>query len=110
MMAYLSADRHPQVLLSLLEHPNLPQELVKELALHKKSSVRQAAARRLDAPRETSVGGTADEHIPQLRDRAFTQPDATVVSIATGVPLRLFSPDGPAGTGVKPDAPRRGKC
>ncbi|WP_152650536.1 hypothetical protein [Demequina aurantiaca] len=89
VMAYLSADRSADVLEGLLTNPNLPADLLGELAFHKKSSVRKRAAARLNAPDQASAA-MEDVHTPELRDRAFSPRERTdtggaeVVSITTG--------------------------
>ncbi|WP_152649753.1 hypothetical protein [Demequina oxidasica] len=70
VMAYLSADRSPDVLISLLTNPNLSPDLLEDLSLHRRSSVRSAAASRLNSPDHASAV-VEDVHTPELRDRAF---------------------------------------
>ncbi|MGC4175979.1 hypothetical protein [Demequina sp.] len=102
VMAYLSADRSGDVVTALLENPALPRDLVEELAFHRKSAVRAAAAARLDA------GGTfvtspeeEDAHTPELAEHVAPLPTQmtadgmvipqlaplNVVDIATGEPV-----------------------
>ena len=102
VMAYLSADRSVDVLTALLENASLPDELLEELAFHKKPAVRAVAAKRLDrglaAPQ---VSQDEDVHTPELAEHVIpvqqrltadgmaipeVEP-ANVVDIATGAPV-----------------------
>jgi len=98
VMVYLSSDRSVDVLKALLQNPALPPDVVEELAFHKKSDVRSAAAARLDAGEPISVAAEEEDvHNPELAEhvvpiwQAVTAdgalPPANVVDITTGAPV-----------------------
>lgn len=66
---YLAGDRSVLVVLALIANPALPEEILEDLAFHKKSDVRAAAARRLDTGAPGVLETHAeDEHTPELAD------------------------------------------
>lgn len=123
VMAYLAADRSHDVVLALLENPALPADILEELAFHKKSQIRAAAAARLDAGLVV-VAETEDVHTPELAEHVQPLPitaDGTaspvapepptppnVVDIATRAPVASqFMPDGavPTFAPLQPEPP-----
>jgi len=98
VMVYLASDRSVDVLKALLQNPSLPPDVVEELAFHKKSEVRSAAAARLDAGERIAVPAEAeDAHNPELAEHVVpiwqsvtadgALPPTNVVNIATGAPV-----------------------
>ncbi|WP_430867696.1 hypothetical protein [Demequina aurantiaca] len=92
ILDYLSADRSVDVLMALLSNPSIPTDLVRQLALHRKSAVRRAATERLNSP-EHAADAVEDEHNPELRDRGFEPlgggdqvPPALALPAAEGAP------------------------
>jgi hypothetical protein len=89
VMAYLSADRSVDVVRALLENPNLAQEILEELAFHKKGEIRDAAIARLDAVKAGTSSVAEDHHTPELAEHVAP------------IPQRMAT-DGPAPTSFSP--------
>jgi hypothetical protein len=124
VMAYLAADRSQDVVLALLENPSLPGDILEELAFHKKSAIRSAAAARLDSGFVVPAEEAEDVHTPELAEHV--QPMAmtadgmappvapvapvepNVVDISTRAPVpSQFMPGGamPTFAPLQPDPP-----
>jgi hypothetical protein len=71
VMAYLSADRSVDVLTALLENPALPDEILEELAFHKKGAVRGVAAARLDRGLAAPTTVVEDVRTPELAEHVL---------------------------------------
>lgn len=69
VLQYLTTDRAVPVALALINNPSLPQELLEELVLHKKSEVRAAAKSRLEMGIPSATDShSEDEHTPELAE------------------------------------------
>lgn len=116
VMAYLSADRSVDVLTALLENPSLPNEILEELAFHKKGAVRAVAAARLDQGLSAPSAVEEDVHTPELAEHVvpvqqrltadgLAIPEVepvNVVDITTRAPVQMPQPQTPAA--ATPDA------
>ena len=72
VMAYLSADRNTDVVKALVTNRSLSAEVLEELAFHKKSDVRAAAALRLDMGEPAIPAPLAeDNHTPELAEHVM---------------------------------------
>lgn len=71
VLQYLAADKHVDVVLTVIDNPALPEDLLDELAFHKKPQVRAAAAARMDVGAPTvPAERPEDSHVPELMDAA----------------------------------------
>jgi hypothetical protein len=108
VMEHLSRDRAPEVIIALIGNPALEMDIVESLAYHKRSDIRSAASARLDAG-VAPVHHSADDAIPELRERVEAYDESRVYDFATGKPVELhFEPERPA-TPAEPErvAPTR---
>jgi hypothetical protein len=100
VMAYLATDRSVDVLTALLQNPSLPGEIVEELAFHKKSAVRGAAAARLDANDGVVLEAGEDVHTPELAEHVLpVDLRGTITADGTSAPLATVHPISGAAAG-----------
>jgi hypothetical protein len=77
VLAYLAADRHVEVVRAVVENPSLPSDILDELSLHKKATIREAAAQRLneltaEGRRESNEQSVSeDSRVPEMAEHVL---------------------------------------